>query len=268
MRQLSRYLLATALLAASTMAHAGAWTLKEGTNYSKVALNYFEATDTFGQSAEGFEEFTDFTINYYGEFGLTDKLTLITQVPLRQSENDTIDGSTQSTGIGDVDIGLRYNLLNDSWVVSTQLLYKAPFLYDENDDLPLGNGQSDLELRLQLGRSLHPYGYLGLEAGYRYRAEDPSDEWRFLAEYGFDLTEKFYLRTKVDVILATQDTDVVVQNDGNPLFPSAFDLGRLELSAGYKFANNTGVEFTFTESLFGENILDGDTYQLGFVFSF
>ena len=138
MRQLSRYLLATGLLTASTLAHAGAWTLKEGTNYSKVAINYFEATDNFGQSAEGFEEFTDFTINYYGEFGLSDKLSLITQVPLRQSENDTIDGSTQSTGVGDVDIGLRYNLLSSTWVVSTQLLYKAPFFYDENDDLPLG----------------------------------------------------------------------------------------------------------------------------------
>ena len=144
---------------------------------------------------------------------------------MRRSENETTLGDTESTGIGDVDFGLRYNLVDSDWVVSTQLLYKAPFFYSEDNDLPLGNGQSDIELRLQLGRSLYPYGYLGLEAGFRYRDEDPSDEFRFLAEYGFDLSEKVYLRTKVDVILATESTDIVVQTDGNPLFPSAFDLG-------------------------------------------
>ncbi len=268
MTQLSRYLLGVGLLAVGPLVHAGAWTLKENDNYNKVAINYFEATDTFGPAAEGFEKFTDYTVNYYGEFGLSDKVTFITQVPLRQSKNSTVTGSAETTGVGDVDLGLRLNLIESDWVVSTQLLYKAPFLYDEDADLPLGNGQSDLELRLQLGRSLFPYGYLGLEAGYRYRAEEPSDEFRFLAEYGFDLTPKIYLRSKVDVILAVDSTDIVVETDGNPNFPSAFDLGRLEISAGYKINKDIGVEFTFTEALFGENILDGDGYQLGFVFAF
>jgi len=268
MRQLSRHLLVVGLLLSGQHVYAGAWTLKEGSGYNKIALNVFEADESFGVAAPGFEEFNDITVNYYGEFGLTDKLTFITQIPLRQSENDTVTGSTETTGIGDVDIGLRYNLINSSWVLSTQVLYKAPFLYDEDEDLPLGNGQSDVELRLQLGRSLYPYGYVGLEAGYRFRAEDPSDEFRYLVEYGFDLTSKIYLRSKVDVILAVDSTDVELQADGNPNFPNAFDLGRLELSAGYKFNDRSGVEFTYTESLFGENILDGDTYQLGFVFSF
>jgi len=265
--QLNRLGAALLFLAFSQHAFAGAWTLKEDTAYNKVALNLFEADDTFGATTPGFQEFTDVTVNYYGEFGLSDKVTLITQIPLRRSENESITGDVETTGIGDVDIGLRYNILNDKWVVSSQVLYKAPFFYDEDEDLPLGNGQSDLEVRLQVGRSLFPYGYFGIEAGYRFRAESPSDEFRYLVEYGFDLTKKIYLRTKLDVIQAVDDTDVVISPNGNPNFPDAFDLGKLEVSAGYKFNEKSSVEFTYTESLFGENILDGQTYQLGFVFA-
>ena len=254
-------------LLATSHALAGAWTLEEGKIYNKVAANFFTSDDTFGTGAEGFEEFEDFTVNYYGEFGLSDRLTLITQVPLRRSENTTSGESVSTFGVGDVDIGLRYNLLNDNWVVSSQFLYKAPFLYDEDDELPLGNGQSDFEFRLQVGKSLFPYGYFGLEVGYRFRAEEPSDEIRYLAEYGFDLNEKVYLRTKLDIIQAVDSTDIELDTIGNPNFPNAFDLGRVEGSIGYKFNARSAIEFTFTESIFGENILDGQTYQLGYVFN-
>ena len=255
------------LLLTSQTAFAGAWTLPEGKSYHKVAGNFFTADENFGQDPAGFGEFTDYTLNYYGEFGLTDKLTFITQLPIRRSESEAFGSTVSNTGVGDVDLGLRYNFLSSDWVVSGQFLYKAPFLYDENDALPLGNGQSDFEFRLQLGRSLHPYGYFGLEVGYRFRDDDPSDEIRYLAEYGFDLNENIYLRTKLDVIQAVDSTDIQLSATGNPNFPNAFDLGRIEGSIGYKFGGRSAVEFTFTESLFGENSLDGQTYQLGIVYA-
>jgi len=251
----------------SAQANAGAWTLEEHKAYHKVAANFFTSDDTFGASAEGFEEFTDYTVNYYGEYGLTDRVTLISQVPVRRSENIANGESFTNFGVGDVDIGIRYRLADAKWVLSSQFLYKAPFLYDDDDDLPLGNGQSDFEFRLQAGRSLYPYGYIGLEAGYRFRTKDPSDEFRYLVEYGFDLNDKVYLRTKLDVIKAIDSTDVELDATGSPFFPSAFDLGRVEASFGYKLNPRSSIEFTFTESLFGENILDGQTYQLGYVFS-
>lgn len=251
-----------------SVAHAGAWTLEQGSGYNKVAVNVFSADDTFGTGQAGFEEFNDITVNYYAEYGVTDRLTFIGQVPLRRSRNEAVDSRTDNAGVGDIDLGFKYRLVDASWVVSAAALYKAPFLYDEDDDLPLGNGQSDLEFRLLLGKSLHPYGYIGIEAAYRFRAESPSDERRYLFEYGFDLTKNVYLRAKLDIIQAVDSTDVLIADDGNPNFPNAFDLTRAEYSAGYKFNDKTGIEFTFTDAISGDNILDGDTYQLGFVYSF
>ncbi len=266
MTNFPRAALVFAALTVSSTTYAGAWTLEQGKVYNKLAVNYFEADDTFGQGQAGFEEFSDFTLNYYVEAGITDRLTFIGQVPLRRSTNEVVGDSTDNSGIGDVDLGLRYNFINSGWVFSGQALYKAPFLYDEDDDLPLGNGQSDFEFRLLLGRSLYPYGYFGVEAAYRFRAEEPSDEIRYLVEYGFDLTSKTYLRAKLDIIEAVDDTDVLITTDGNPQFPNAFDLTRYEASAGYKINDKSSFEVTYTGSISGDNILDGDAIQIGFVY--
>ncbi|MEO0425403.1 MAG: hypothetical protein AAF184_23925 [Pseudomonadota bacterium] len=248
-------------------AHAGAWTLPRGDGYNKFAANYFWANDTFGPGADGFEQFEDITVNYYGEYGLRDNLTLIGQLPVRISSNDSLTGDTDNFGVGDVDLALRYNLVNSDWVLSTQFLYKLPFLYSEDAELPLGNGQSDFEGRLQLGKSLHPFGYFGAEVGYRVRLQEPSDELRYLVEYGFDASKNVYLRAKLDVIQAVESTQVDFVEGGNPNFPNAFDLGRVEASIGYNFNNGHALEVTYTRSVFGDNILDGDAIQFGYVYA-
>ena len=77
MRTLSRLITATLglLLAASPAAFAGAWTAKKGGAYNKIAFNYFESDDLFGENLTGFEEFKDLNINGYFEYGLQDNLT-------------------------------------------------------------------------------------------------------------------------------------------------------------------------------------------------
>jgi len=89
-----------------------------------------------------------------------------------------------------------------------QGLFKAPYLYDEDSELPLGNGQEDFEGKLLFGKSFGELGYGGLEVGYRIRTEDPVDEFRYLVEYGFDLNERTYLRTKLDGIHAASSSDL------------------------------------------------------------
>ena len=119
-------------------------------------------------------------------------------------------------------------------------------------------------------------GYGGLEVGYRVRTEDPVDEFRFLVEYGFDLNDKTYLRTKLDGIHAASSTDL--QDDFsvplspnvafNPQLPLEFDLGRLEYTAGYKFRDGFAAEITGTTAVYGDNTLKGTNIQFAIVASF
>ena len=257
-------------LALPNTAFAGAWTAGEGENYLKGAVNYFETSNRFGPE-NGFENFQNTNLNIYWEHGVKDNLTFFATGSLTDLENVTDGQETSGSGVGDIDVGLRYRLVDGPVIVSVQGLFKAPYLYSDDAELPLGNGQEDFEGKVLFGKSFGAYGYGGLELGYRVRTDDPVDEFRFLVEYGFDLNEKTYLRTKLDGIHAASSSDVdvaTVETALNPQLPLEFDLGRLEYTAGYKINDNFAAEITGTTAIYGDNTLKGTNIQFAIVSSF
>jgi len=73
--QLIKYTSVIALgLLIPTQSWAGAWTAKQGDNYLKGAVNYFETSNRFGPE-NGFENFSNTNFNVYWEHGLRDDLT-------------------------------------------------------------------------------------------------------------------------------------------------------------------------------------------------
>lgn len=263
--------LAAPMLLSASDATAGAWTAKKGALYSKAAVNYFATTERFGDDLAGFERFRDVNVSYYLEYGIEDNLTFFAATAVKDLRNTANGVTTDNFGIGDVDLGLRYNFINEPFVFSVQGLFKAPFLYDEDADLPLGNGQIDVEGRALIGKSLGRLGYFGLEAGYRFRADDPVDEFRYLVEYGFDITEASYFRTKLDGTIGLGDVDptvVDIANLANPSLPLAFDLGKLEYTLGYKFSKRWSAEVTGTTNIYGDNTLRGTNVQFAIVGQF
>ncbi len=173
---------------------------------------------------------------------------------------------SENSGLGDAELGLKYQWFSDSYVLSSSLLVKLPCLYDEAEPFALGNGQEDIEFKMLLGKSLNEYGYFGLELGYRHRIGSPSDEYRYLVEYGFDLNENIYLRAKLDGILSAgngDDMDDLDMSTGNLSTVPEFDQGKLELTGGWKFDQGWGAELTFSREIYGENILQGNSLQFG-----
>jgi len=266
-----------------SQAFAGAWTAKKGDNYLKGAVNFFETSSRFGDEGT-FENFRNTNFNVYWEHGIRDDLTFFATGSLTDLENQSDGIQTSGTGVGDIDLGLKYRLINGPVIVSVQGLFKAPYLYSDDAELPLGNGQEDFEGKLLFGKSFGKLGYGGLEVGYRVRTDDPVDEFRFLVEYGFDLNDKTYLRTKLDGIHAAQSSDLLdtPATDTpagpftiftpvaalNPQLPLEFDLGRLEYTAGYKFADGFAAEITGTTAIYGDNTLRGTNIQFAIVSSF
>ena len=64
------------------------------------------------------------------------------------------------------------------------------------------------------------------------------------------------------------DDNNINTNSSNLSNPLEFDSGKLELATGWNFSKNSslkgyGVELTYTRELYGENILEGNTIQLG-----
>ncbi len=260
------------LFVASTC-FAGAWTLQKGKIYDRLAVNYYFADREFDDDGHRKDfsdngEFRDYNINNYIEFGLTDKITLINSLYYKNIEKEDDVRDMETSGIGDIDLGVKYKLTEGTWgIFSTQALVKIPEAYDEDDDLPLGNGQYDLELRLLYGRSLYPAipGYCNFEVGYRWRLDDPSDEIRYLIEFGIDITKSLYGRAKLDGTYS-MDNGEHFDEGGNPTTTNNFDVGKLDLTLGYKINKSWGIEAGYMPAIYGQNIAAGATYTIAVSF--
>lgn len=256
----------------SALSSAGAWVPEEGSGYAKLGIQSYEANQFFGDDTE-FGDFSSTNISFYGEYGLGNKSALYLNFLAQDLEQTNSAGNTtDSSGLSDVEIGWRYQWQAEPFVLSTSVLAKLPYFYDKNDDLPRGNGQEDLEVRVLFGKSLYPYGYIGAELGYRYRNQAPADEYRYLLEYGFSATENLYFRTKLDGILSANNADEAGTgvNSGNLALGPEFDLGKLEYTLGWNFGKGRsnvpdrwGIELTYIDDIYGDNIIEGEAIQLG-----
>lgn len=268
------------LLLAAPAVFAGAWTPRQGETYLKVAGNIFKSSANFDLEGNRFDPFEDLPDQYshfrdenltvYFETGLRDDLALFGSLAYKRIEQETRTATflvgVDNKGFADVDLGLRYRIANGANVWSVALLAKLPYLYDETDFFALGNGQEDIEARLLFGRSLKRGFYVGMEAAYRFRLEDPSDEYRLLGEAGWS-RDKVYSRAKLDVIRSVDDFDSASMLS-NPILSPQFDLTKLELTAGVRLNARWNLEYSYTDTLDGKNTADGHNNQLAVVVTF
>ena len=226
-------------------------------------------------------DYDEQTWSFYGEYGLFDSLTLIGSFDYKEAEwtyqghPGSPDKTAKSSGLADINLGLRYRLLQtDKGVLSLQGMYKTGEAYDEKDqdltaDIQLGDGQDDFELRLQYGQSLYPLipGYMNIEAGYRWRTQEYSDQLRYLIEAGVDITSALYFRTKLDAYVSVGNGDDQ-DKDSNGVdielnsVPYESDLGKLELTLGYKITQQYSVEASYFNELYGASTTKGETWSL------
>jgi protein XagA len=253
--------------------YAGAWTREKGGWYHQVTGNYYTADENFDGDGDkekfaGNGKFTDKNISYYVEYGILDCLTATGSWPYKwlEYEDDSICNKTD--GFSDLELGLKYRLFStDQGVCAVQGLVKIPEAYDEDDAVPLGNAQYDYEIRLLYGLSLFPKipGYINIETGYRFRAEEPADELKYLLEFGVDITKKFYSRMKLDGTLGMDNADNKKVFSGNPAATYDYDLGKLDVALGWKIIEGWGMEVGYRPDIYGENTSAGTNWSLSVI---
>jgi protein XagA len=267
------FALCIAPMTISEQAYAGAWTGPQGASYHKLGLNSFsadKALDGDRNSVDAGSTFTDLNLTYYGEYGIRDNMSVFGSVPFKTLESDPdVGSSVDNTGIGDITVGLRYNLYNGDWgVFSVQGHVELPAAYDEKDTVPLGSGDTDVEIRLLYGKSLYPLPmYIGAEGGYRFSEGSASDEVKYLLEFGYTATDKISLRAKLDGSVSAKNAGTVTTSAGNPTLVSDFDLAKLELTGSYAMRKDLYLEFTLTPTLSGRDTADGTTISFAVIYA-
>lgn len=179
-----------AVLAAPFTARAGGWTQPAGAHYAKVwgrALLGDRAFFPDGEVRDLDGSFSDFVVQAYGEYGLTDRVTLVANLaPIGRAE---FDGNSTAY-VGPFEVGARYGLLRDGlWPGGPRIAFEARaggtgLVGDE----VLARGEIEGHAfeyqpvvstwratgELQLGVPL-PFGWLAANAGGRFYGSDVLD---------------------------------------------------------------------------------------------
>lgn len=232
---------------------AGAWAQPKDHYYVKLSYGYSSANSIFGMNFPA--TFDNYNIYFYGEYGIIDKLTTSLSMPLfKKSVNEAnfVLGKTSGYLAGDLEFLVKYQFLEGPVVSSIALGAKLPIGYDVYDLPPIGNGETDFDVKLLLGASLYPLPiYLTGDVGYRQRGSAFMDEINYSFEAGYTLLENYLLRIMTTGIKSTSTSN----NESDLLgFPLAQDQVRYGGGIIYMLNKNIELDFTYLKTTSGTNI--------------
>ena len=274
------------LVLPSREAFGQAWVRDGGGYFFKLAGSYLFATEEYNYQGDLQPIFGDFiarndawfrdvSITSYLEYGITNDVTFVFNLPFKILTTREIESLgiglpqreiiRENAGLGDLTTSLRYPLLRrNSFVTSVQAGVKIPMGYEKTPDnggAPLGTGEVDVEGHLFAGISLWPVpGYLSGGIGYRVRGGPLHDEIPFYGEGGYTIKERVFMKVRLEGLkntvappdLGTADNNVIVGDQ---------DWLKLMPTASVRVLKGTWVTLEAFHVLAGKNTVAGTTWQ-------
>ena len=197
--------LALLALAAAPRADAGPWAMGRGHLYAKAAYDRLRSTTLATPDGTEFEipAFRKDSVSFYVLYGLSDRVTLFTDVPIWRSSDlaDDPDELQRESGVGDIQAGAQLQLgTRGSWTFAVRGVAQAP-TGDETlaqGLLPTGSGAWEGYVALGAGRSLAGgKGWGFVEAGPHFRGSGLRDGVVYYAQAGYRLLPRVLLALNV-----------------------------------------------------------------------
>jgi len=285
----------------SNIAHAGgAWTQGKGKAYFKLSEFWILFDEHFtGSGAIDANTTTGIFNTYlYGEYGLTDKLTLTTNAALftsnfmraRRSSTGTL--LTQRDGInalGDIDLGVKYKLTSSTSPVAIAAtlnvgLPTGRINAGRDNNLQTGDGEFNQQLQLDVGKGFQGKTnahYVNAYVAYNNRTgtEDTfaerigrgvnlaredvfSDEFRFGMEYGIGMMErKLWVILRFYMLESLRNGDNFEQTTN--IFANNTEYTGTSLEVSYYILEKLGVAANVGGAFRGEIIAASPSFDLG-----
>ncbi|MFC4722953.1 hypothetical protein ACFO5O_11510 [Geojedonia litorea] len=259
------------------------WVKPKGKGYYKLSAWYLEYDQHYTDTGEKDPNVTrgNFNINFYGDYGITDKLDVIAYIPFfsRTFQNEVRSGTTGDlitpgealNSIGDIDLGLEYGILNTEKVAfSGSLIFGLPTgnnARGSDGSYQTGDGEFNQFIKLNVGL---PFSlgnapmYSKVYVGFNNRTKDFSDEFRTGLEVGINLlNQKLWLISKTDVLKSLQNGSVNAQNNQGNIFANNIEFVSLGGEAAYYITEKWGVSINYTSAVSGRIISARPSYSGG-----
>ena len=272
-------------LLTSSSAWAGAWTFPKGKLWTKLTFMSQDTNEDYigvprPNIARGTRqpyllegEYSSRTFFLDAMYGITDQLNVGIQVPFfdqtfqDQELNILFGGPISSSGFSDIRFFAKRKLIDAPVVSSLKFGFKAPTGSFENRQglIPVGEGQWDFDFILQVGRSFWPFrAYANADVGYRVRMKngeidrDPGDELFWIAEFGYQWTDKLLTVLKWEGIDGKETTSLGLQLTGD-----VKKIQYISPAVLFRTTDTIAIEAGIRLSINGQNFPAGPVFQVG-----
>lgn len=227
MKNLNYTILLFLLFTSQTLFAQSPWTQKKGSGYYQASVNlignystlHFNGSDSWNLS----REVSDMTAAVYGEYGLTDKITVIAELPYKFLStgstllpNPSVVNPTNQEGslntLGNIKLGLRNQFINKSVVFSGQLTLELPTsTYDDKTGLSAGYDAVSIIPSISVGKGYDKYyGYLSIGTGIK--SNNYSEDLRVSGEFGAKVLDRLWIIGVLDVLKSFENGDYVAES--------------------------------------------------------
>ena len=209
------------------------WTKEKGEGFYQLSFQSFQSSDyyTLGGELLNTNKFSQQSLVFYGEYGLTDRFTIIANLPL-QTWNGFETTETVS-GLGDLRLEFKHALLKKYLPLSISVAPEIPIgrannfaqstINDfEEINLPSGDGEFNVWTTLASSFALPNAPFYGsIFAAYNFRTEYDevsfSDQIAIGAEVGYKVANLVWVNARLNGLNSVDDVLVAtdfVRGDG------------------------------------------------------
>jgi hypothetical protein len=258
--------------------NAGAWPQQRGHGFYKLGLKFIRANQFYEPSGNKIDipTFGDYTTSFYGEYGLTDKLTLVAYFPFfkRITLNEQVGRSSgfvffegdEVSGVADADIGLRLGLLQSGpTVLSIGIKLGLPIGKDSQaNGLLTGDGEFNQLLTFEIGQSFYPRPmYFTGAVGVNNRSKGYSDEFHYLAEFGYTFGSRFTVVVRLHGIESFKNGDDAVLGGMGGLYANNQRYLAYGPEIIYRIRKNFGITAGVEGASRAQNVLSAPAFSFG-----
>ncbi len=260
-----------------SISFASGWPQPKGSGYYKLGQNWIHSDGFYNPAGNVISIRTTslFTTSFYGEYGITKRLTGILYLPffvrntlnkeVYQPSGNTISGDALNA-FGDTDISFKYGFItNKPIVLSGTLLFGLPLGKTgggESGILQTGDGEFNQMVRVDGSGSLQSIPMYGsIYVGFNNRTNGFSDEFRFGGEVGYTFFKKLTTIVKVNVVQSFFNGNKAAAENG--IFSNNTEYVSPQLEIGYAVTEHLGISASAGFAASGKNILASPNFGFG-----
>lgn len=265
------------LFVAVTVSAQSPWTKKKNESYVQLSFTTISNYDKLygNPDYDANRKVTDNTLQFYGEYGLTDKTTLIASIPLKMVKTGELAqpisfvDEASKTSLGNIQLGVKHNFYNKKWLLTGQVTVEAnTSSYEAAAGLRTGYDAWTFTPLFIAGRGFNKW-YIQAFTGFDIRTNDYSSTYKLGGELGYKAIDWLWVAGFLDGAASLKNGNF---KNGNSAFTGLYVNDQSYAAFGLKLIGevnkNFGVNLGFGGALAGRNVAKKPALTFGLYHKF